>query len=59
MKDESRPRFIVAPQTHAFGLMRMFQIVGDATRPELRVVRSLDEALAALNITSPHFEPLD
>jgi hypothetical protein len=59
MQDASRPRFIVAPQTHAFGLMRMFQLTGDATRPKLQVVRSLDEALAALGITLPHFEPLD
>lgn len=54
-----RPRVIVAPQTHAFGLFRMFQIEGEHTRPLLRVVRTMDEAFAALGVQSPHFEPLE
>ena len=54
----ARPRVIVAPQTHAFGLFRMFQITGEQTRPLLTVVRTMDEALAALGVESPHFEPL-
>jgi len=54
-----RPRVIVAPQTVAFGLFRMFQISGEHTRPLLRVVRTMDEAFAALGVQSPHFEPLD
>jgi len=54
-----RPRVIVAPQTHAFGLFRMFQIVGEDTRPLLQVVRTMDEAFAALGIHSPHFDPLE
>jgi len=56
--DAARPRFIVAPKTVVFGLARMFQILGEATRPLLRVVHTMDEALAALGIQSPHFEPL-
>jgi hypothetical protein len=59
MRDESRPRFIVAPQVHAFGLARMFQLVGEHSRPNLKVLRSLDEVLQALHIKSLHFEPLD
>ncbi len=59
MPDESRPRFIVTPQVHAFGLGRMFQLAGEHSRPNLKVVRSLDEALQALHIKSPQFEPLD
>jgi len=55
----TRPRFIVVPKTHAFGLARMFQIIGETTRPLLSVVHSLDEALAALGAKSSHFEPLD
>lgn len=53
-----RPRVIVTPQTHAYGLFRMFQIAGEETRPLLTVVRTLDEAFAALGVQSPHFEPL-
>jgi hypothetical protein len=54
-----RPRFIVAPTTLEFGLSRMFQILGASTRPLLKVVHTLDEALAAFGIQSPHFEPLE
>ena len=53
-----RPRVIVTPQTHAYGLFRMFQIAGEPTRPLLTVVRNMDEAFAALGVQSPHFEPL-
>jgi hypothetical protein len=54
-----RPRFIVAPTAVGFGLARMFQIEGEHTRPLLEVVHTMDEALAALGIQSPHFEPLE
>ncbi len=54
-----RPRVVVAPQTHAYGLFRMFQITGDQTRPLLQVVRTMDEALAALGVQSSRFEPLE
>jgi len=53
------PRIIVAPHNYAFGLARMFQIVGEAKRPLLSIVRTLDEAFAALEVRSPYFEPLD
>jgi hypothetical protein len=52
-----RPRIIVAPTAVIFGLSRMFQMLGESTRPLLEVVRTLDEALAALGIQSPGFEP--
>jgi hypothetical protein len=54
-----RPRFIVAPHTFEFGVSRMFQILGESTRPLLKVVHTRDEALALLGIQSPHFEPLE
>jgi len=54
-----RPRIIVAPGTVGFGLSRMFQLVGESTRPLLNVVRTMGEALAALGIQSSHFEPLE
>jgi hypothetical protein len=54
-----RPRVVVAPSTVGFGLARMFQIVGDRKRPLLKVVRTMEEAFAALGIESPHFEPFE
>ncbi len=59
MPDATKPRIIVAPTTIGFGLARMFQILGESTRPLLTVVRTMDEALAALGVQSPHFEPLE
>lgn len=58
LADTQRPRFIIAPKTSVYGLARMFQIMGEHKRPLLSVVRTLDEALAALGLQSPHFEPL-
>jgi hypothetical protein len=55
----SCPLVIVAPSTHGFGLSRMFQSLGDQTRPLLQVVRTMDEALSVLGVPSPHFEPLN
>jgi len=54
-----RPSFFVAPMSAGFGLSRMFQILGEPTRPLLKVVHSLAEALAELGVQSPHFEPLE
>ncbi len=53
------PRIVVAPAAHVFGIARMFQLVGESTRPLLTVVRGMDEALTALAVQSPHFEPLE
>jgi hypothetical protein len=53
------PRFIVVPLTDGYGLMRMFQIAGESSRPLLHVVRTVDEALTAMGVPSPHFEPLE
>jgi hypothetical protein len=53
-----RMRIIAVENTTGYGLARMFQIVGDRQRPKLQVVRTLDQALAALDVQSPHFEPL-
>jgi hypothetical protein len=44
----TRPRVIIAPKAHVFGLARMFQILGGPTKPLLSVVHTLDEARAAL-----------
>ena len=54
----SRPRFIVAPSDHVFGLARMFQILGEATRPNLHVTRSAGQVWESLGIAPLEFEPL-
>ena len=59
MPDDTRPRFIAVMRPSGYGLARMFQTIGGETRPLLEVVRTLDEALAALGIQSPQFEPLE
>jgi hypothetical protein len=52
------PRFVVAPQPNVYGIARMFQQLGQETRPSLVVVRSADEAYAALGVATPRFEPV-
>jgi hypothetical protein len=54
----SRPKFIVAPSDHLYGMSRMYQLIGERIRPSLQVVRSLAEAYAALGIAEPHFCPV-
>jgi hypothetical protein len=58
MPDATRPLFIVVPATVGFGLARMYQILGERTQL-VHVVRTMDEALAALGVASLHFEPLE
>jgi hypothetical protein len=57
--DTSRRRFIVVPNKEAHGLARMFEMVGEGRNPLLRVVYSIDEALAALGVSPPHFEAIE
>jgi len=58
MPESSHPRIIVAMSSHVFGMARMFEFEGEGTRPNLHVVRSLDEALAILGANKPEFEPV-
>ena len=55
---DKRPRFLVAPATAAYGLLRMFELSGGSRRPMLRVVHTVSEALSALGVASPQFERL-
>jgi hypothetical protein len=52
------PRFLVAPSIHIYGLARMFQEIGGEARPELHVVRSVDEVYTLLGVPEPQFEPV-
>ena len=42
-----------------YGLARMFQILTEDTRPELRVVRTMDEANRLMEVESPEFQPVE
>jgi len=57
-KDRFFVRVVVAPTPQVFGLSRMFQILGEHTRPGLTVVHTREDANAVLNIKNPQFEPL-
>jgi hypothetical protein len=46
---------IVAPEDLAFGLARMFSMLGERSRPNLHVVRTKEEAYGLLGITRPQF----
>jgi hypothetical protein len=54
----SCPRLVVAPSHHIFGMSRMFQILGERSRPALKVVRSMAQALAAIELAQHDFQPL-
>src|ERR1051326_3303021 len=45
-----RPRYIVAPTDHLYGMSRMYQILAERTRPRLQVVRSAAELYAAFGL---------
>ncbi len=50
---------IVAPGDLVYGLSRMFAVLGEETRPNLRVVRTMQEAYSLLEIVSPQFSPIN
>ena len=50
-------RVIVASPDFLFGMMRMAQILSES-RPELHVVRTMDEAYRLLQVESPEFSPV-
>jgi hypothetical protein len=51
-------RVFVTPTDVVYGMARMFQILAEKTRPDLHVVRTLEEAYKLLQIESPEFEPV-
>lgn len=51
-------RVLVIPKDFIYGLARMFQILTEDTRPELRVVRTMEEAYRLLEVQSPEFQPV-
>jgi len=51
-------RVLVAPRDVSYGMVRMFQILGEKTRPNLHVVHTMDEAYRLLQVESPEFGPI-
>lgn len=56
---QERPRVVVAPQSDGFGLVRMFQLVGEQRRPKFSPAKTMDEALRLLRAKSPEFKPIE
>jgi hypothetical protein len=54
-----RPRFFVAPPSIGLSITHLFEIAAEHSNPLLKIVWSLDEALAALGVPSPNFKPLE
>jgi hypothetical protein len=52
-------RINVAPKDGIYGMARMFQILSEEGRPELRVVRTMEEARALLGVESLEFSPIE
>jgi hypothetical protein len=59
LHDPDLRRVVIAPSPGIYGMMRMFEMEGESTRPGLQVVRSEREAWAILAVRNPKFEPLD
>jgi hypothetical protein len=57
--DEELLRVIVASSPDIFGMARMFESHGEATRPNLHVVRTYKEALAIVSVQQPKLETVD
>ncbi len=58
IQDREALRFIIAPSPFIYGLARMFELLGQETRPNLHVVRSQKEVWVILGIEEPKFEPV-
>jgi hypothetical protein len=51
------PRVFIGPKDLQFGLLRMYQTLAGDPRDGTCVVRTMDEAYAALGLTEPAFQP--
>ena len=59
LPDDQLLRVIVAPSPDVYDMARMFETHGEATRPNLHVVRAYKEALVIVGVQQPKFELLD
>ena len=58
MANPAEPRIVVAPEPAVFGLARMFELEGQATRPNFHVVQTLREACAILGVQVLEWQPV-
>ena len=56
MPGPCEPRFIVAPMPAIYGMARMFQFEGEATRPNLHVVHTMREVSAILGVQTQRMD---
>jgi len=56
---ESLAQVVVASSPEMFGMARMFELMGESTRPNLHVVRTHREAFAILGVKDPKFGPIE
>lgn len=59
LSNSSLPLFFVAPSPHIFGMARMYQSLGEDTRPNLHIVHTSEEVWKLLGIAEPKFEPIN
>jgi len=59
LPDPNLRRVIIARSPEVYGMMRMFEIEGEPTRPGIHVVHTEQEAWAILSVQKPHFHSLD
>jgi hypothetical protein len=59
LPDPHLRRVVIAPSPEIYGMMRMFEMEGEATRPGIHVVHTEQEAWAILSVKKPRFYPLD
>jgi hypothetical protein len=52
-------RVAIAPSSEVFGMVRIFELLGQDTRPNLHVVRTEREAWAILGVQNPLFTPVE
>ena len=55
----TRHRVFIAPSDQIFEMMRTFQHEAEVTRPNMHVVRTINEALAILGVSEFNFEPIE
>lgn len=58
-KEANAAVVIVAPRDLAFGLSRMYSMLTEETRPNRRVVRTMEEAYELLEIKNPQFKSIE
>jgi hypothetical protein len=58
MPQRNRPRIVVASTDSTFEMAQNFKLEGGATRPNLHVVRTIQEAWAIIGVHEPEFKPI-